>query len=98
MRAEKIAAACGVPTIDIFVDESTPMFVKRWAPHGPGPVGIVRTFEIDDRVASEALEQRTPDSAFSLEGTDPKLKINSEKGLQQTIEIFNELLEKIGRA
>ncbi|NLS76185.1 MAG: glycosyltransferase family 9 protein [Chloroflexi bacterium] len=38
---QHIAAALGVPVIDIFVDRRAPMIAKRWRPTGPGPVEVV---------------------------------------------------------
>jgi ADP-heptose:LPS heptosyltransferase len=38
---QHIAAALGVPTIDIFTGFSSPRMPQRWAPHGPGAVHMV---------------------------------------------------------
>jgi ADP-heptose:LPS heptosyltransferase len=38
---QHIAAALGVPTIDIFADSNTPLAAKRWRPFGPGLVRVV---------------------------------------------------------
>jgi len=38
---QHIAAALGVPVIDIFVDRRTPMIARRWRPPGPGPVEVI---------------------------------------------------------
>ncbi len=38
---QHIAAALGVPVIDIFVDRRTPMIARRWRPTGPGPVEVI---------------------------------------------------------
>jgi len=38
---QHIAAALGVPTIDIFVDHSYPLIAVRWRPCGPGVVKVV---------------------------------------------------------
>ncbi len=35
---QHIAAAMGVPVVDIFADRSKPMVIQRWRPWGPGPV------------------------------------------------------------
>jgi ADP-heptose:LPS heptosyltransferase len=38
---QHIAAALGVPTIDIFFGFTSPRMPERWAPHGTGPVYMV---------------------------------------------------------
>jgi len=38
---QHIAAALGVPTVDIFTGFSSPRMPQRWAPHGPGPVHLL---------------------------------------------------------
>ncbi len=38
---QHIAAALGVPTIDIFAGFSSPRMPERWSPHGPGPVHML---------------------------------------------------------
>ena len=38
---QHIAAALGVPTIDIFVHNPFPLFMQRWRPYGPGAVYLV---------------------------------------------------------
>jgi ADP-heptose:LPS heptosyltransferase len=38
---QHIAAALGVPTVDIFTGFSSPRMPRRWAPHGPGAVHMV---------------------------------------------------------
>jgi ADP-heptose:LPS heptosyltransferase len=38
---QHIAAALGVPTIDIFTGFTSPRMPERWAPHGPGPVHML---------------------------------------------------------
>ena len=38
---QHIAAALGVPTIDIFAGFSSPRMPERWSPHGPGPVHLL---------------------------------------------------------
>jgi ADP-heptose:LPS heptosyltransferase len=37
---QHIAAALGVPTIDIFTGFTSPRMPERWSPHGPGPVHV----------------------------------------------------------
>ncbi len=39
---QHVAAALGVPTIDIFADDSYPLIAERWRPHGPGMVRVVK--------------------------------------------------------
>jgi ADP-heptose:LPS heptosyltransferase len=38
---QHIAAAFGVPTIDIFTGYSSPRMPQRWSPHGAGPVHVL---------------------------------------------------------
>jgi len=38
---QHIAAALGVPTIDIFVDRQYPLIAKRWRPYGMGRVEVI---------------------------------------------------------
>jgi len=38
---QHIAAALGVPTIDIFTGFSSPRMPERWSPHGRGPVHVL---------------------------------------------------------
>jgi ADP-heptose:LPS heptosyltransferase len=38
---QHIAAALGVPTIDIFTGFTSPRMPERWSPHGPGPVYVL---------------------------------------------------------
>jgi ADP-heptose:LPS heptosyltransferase len=38
---QHIAAALGVPTIDIFTGFTSPRMSERWAPHGPGSVHVL---------------------------------------------------------
>jgi ADP-heptose:LPS heptosyltransferase len=38
---QHIAAALGVPTIDIFTGFTSPRLPERWSPHGPGPVHVL---------------------------------------------------------
>jgi ADP-heptose:LPS heptosyltransferase len=38
---QHIAAAFGVPTIDIFTGFTSPRMPERWSPHGPGPVHML---------------------------------------------------------
>ncbi len=38
---QHIAAALGVPTIDIFVDRQYPLIAKRWKPYSPGHVEVI---------------------------------------------------------
>jgi ADP-heptose:LPS heptosyltransferase len=38
---QHIAAALGVPTIDIFTGFTSPRMVERWSPHGPGPIHVL---------------------------------------------------------
>jgi ADP-heptose:LPS heptosyltransferase len=51
---QHIAAALGVPTIDIFTAHATPIFRQRWRPTGRGVVKVVA--EGDETGASSALE------------------------------------------
>lgn len=85
---QHIAGACGVATIDIFADESTPMFVKRWAPHGPGPVKTVRAYDPNS--------QDTPAFHRPAE-TDPVSTAKTKKSLKKTIRHFTRFFEAINR-
>jgi ADP-heptose:LPS heptosyltransferase len=38
---QHIAAALGVPTIDIFTGFTSPRVLERWSPHGPGPIHVL---------------------------------------------------------
>lgn len=38
---QHIAAALGVPTIDVFVDRQYPLIAKRWRPYGAGRVEVI---------------------------------------------------------
>jgi ADP-heptose:LPS heptosyltransferase len=38
---QHIAAALGVPSIDLFTGFTSPRMPERWAPHGSGPVHLV---------------------------------------------------------
>jgi ADP-heptose:LPS heptosyltransferase len=38
---QHIAAALGVPTIDIFTGFTSPRMPERWAPHGQGPIAML---------------------------------------------------------
>jgi ADP-heptose:LPS heptosyltransferase len=38
---QHIAAALGVPTIDIFTGFTSPRMLERWSPHGPGPIHVL---------------------------------------------------------
>ncbi|HZD10172.1 MAG TPA: glycosyltransferase family 9 protein, partial [Candidatus Binatia bacterium] len=38
---QHIAAALGVPTIDIFTGFSSPRMLERWSPHGPGATHVL---------------------------------------------------------
>jgi ADP-heptose:LPS heptosyltransferase len=40
---QHVAAALGVPVIDIFADLGNPLFVSRWEPYARGPVKTVKT-------------------------------------------------------
>jgi len=92
---QHIAAACGVPTIDIFADESTPMFSKRWAPYGPGPVKIVQAFDDHQTVASVDSSVDRIDRSLRSDGLEPIPNKRIEKTLLQTITCFAELLQEI---
>lgn len=45
---QHIAAAQGVPTVDIFVDDHYPMIARRWRPGGVGPVASIEAAQCDD--------------------------------------------------
>lgn len=52
---QHIAAALGVPTIDIFADSNTPLAAKRWRPFGPGLVRVVEA----DKLSLNGISERT---------------------------------------
>jgi len=54
---QHIAAALGVPTIDIFADSNTPLAAKRWRPFGPGLVRVVEADKLSLNRISEGIEQ-----------------------------------------
>lgn len=92
---QHIAAACGVPTIDIFADDSTPMFLKRWAPHGAGPVKIVAAFGGHIAEGGSAGDRQAPNDSLRIDSLDPLQKHRIETALQQTIGYFHEFLKGI---
>jgi ADP-heptose:LPS heptosyltransferase len=57
---QHLAAAQGVPTVDIFTGFSSPRMPERWAPHGPGPVCVLVVGEAGrhDAAQHEALVQQ----------------------------------------
>lgn len=85
---QHIAAAAGVPTIGIFADETTPMFVKRWAPHGPGPVRTVQAYGIADTEASfPTISGVEPE----IEDIDTVDRPRIAACLSRVLSLFNEL-------
>jgi ADP-heptose:LPS heptosyltransferase len=54
---QHLAAALGVPTIDIFAGFTSPRMPERWSPHGPAPasVHIVEDNTRADRAQQEAM-------------------------------------------
>ena len=54
---QHIAAALGVPTLDIFTEAASPTFCERWQPIGKGIV----------RVAAPAYPHRAPEESFLAE-------------------------------
>ncbi len=48
-----IAAAQGVPVVDIFADDSIPMVTTRWTPTGPAPVHVIEHYQ----APTETLER-----------------------------------------
>ena len=77
---QHIATAAGVATIGIFADATTPMFVKRWAPHGTGPV---RTVQAYDAAGS--------DLSLNIEDLDTRNRSRIETCLSQVLSFFSEL-------
>ncbi len=55
---QHIAAALGVPTVDIFVHSPFPLFMQRWRPYGPGTVRVVDATNRGSDVLSRVLFQR----------------------------------------
>ncbi|MBI4464005.1 MAG: hypothetical protein HY647_04810, partial [Acidobacteria bacterium] len=54
---QHIAAALGVPTLDIFTEAASPIFRERWRPTGRGIV----------QVAAPAFPNRAPEESFLAE-------------------------------
>ena len=54
---QHIAAALGVPTLDIFTETASPIFRERWRPAGKGIV----------KVAEQALSGRAQEESFLSE-------------------------------
>ena len=54
---QHIAAALGVPTIDIFTRSAAPLFRQRWHPTGPGVAHIVVEEGGKEAAANEVLER-----------------------------------------
>jgi ADP-heptose:LPS heptosyltransferase len=54
---QHIAAALGVPTIDIFVHNPFPLFMQRWRPYGPSAVHLVDA--TDQRLANASRDVLT---------------------------------------
>jgi ADP-heptose:LPS heptosyltransferase len=52
---QHIAAALGVPTIDIFTGFTSPRMPQRWSPHGPGPVHVL-VLDPTEALSSARLE------------------------------------------
>lgn len=50
---QHIAAALGVPVIDIFADDSIPMVTTRWTPTGPAAVHVIEHY----KAPSETLDK-----------------------------------------
>jgi hypothetical protein len=46
---QHIAAALGIPVIDIFVDPPNSLFAQRWRPHSRAPVSAIVSSSSDDR-------------------------------------------------
>lgn len=53
---QHIAAALGVPVVDVFAGYPNATFVQRWRPYGPGPVRIVEAGAVEaSRQGSQGL-------------------------------------------
>jgi hypothetical protein len=46
---QHIAAALGIPVVDIFVNPPNPLFAQRWRPHSRAPVRAIVSAATDDR-------------------------------------------------
>jgi ADP-heptose:LPS heptosyltransferase len=57
---QHIAAALGVPTIDIFAGFSSPRMPERWSPHGPGSVHML-VVDAPETMSSRQLEALVDD-------------------------------------
>ncbi|GAB4442705.1 MAG: hypothetical protein Kow00120_11700 [Anaerolineae bacterium] len=64
-----IAAAQGVPVIDIFADDSIPMVATRWTPTGPAPVHVIRHYEAPTETLDRALAAYWDAVAFGGRGS-----------------------------
>jgi ADP-heptose:LPS heptosyltransferase len=52
---QHIAAALGVPVIDIFADDSIPSVTTRWTPTGPAPVHVIEHYKAPGETLEKAL-------------------------------------------
>lgn len=55
---QHIAAAMGVPCIDLFAGFSSARFLDRWRPTGPGPVRVIEADTLRAQIDSEAILAR----------------------------------------
>ncbi len=53
---QHIAAALGVPLVDIFVDDSIPMVTTRWTPTGSAPIRVAEHYKAPDETLGVVLE------------------------------------------
>ncbi|VEN74846.1 conserved hypothetical protein [Candidatus Desulfarcum epimagneticum] len=54
---QHIAAACRVPLIDVFADDTPPVFIQRWTPLGQAPVKTVMAFDKSPEGVQKTLEE-----------------------------------------
>jgi ADP-heptose:LPS heptosyltransferase len=45
---QHVAAALGIPAIDVFVNPPNATFARRWRPHSSAPVSVIETTSTGD--------------------------------------------------
>jgi ADP-heptose:LPS heptosyltransferase len=83
---QHIAAALGVPCIDVFAGSSSPRMVDRWRPTGKAPVRVVA---VDPTTAANQIElvervlQHASQQSLCKEGDDPQIAQTPQMKRQQ---------------
>lgn len=63
---QHIAAAMGVPCIDLFAGFSSARMLDRWRPTGPGPVRVIEADTLRARVDAQAILARALEAAREI--------------------------------